>query len=98
MEFIASFETQKIFSSSSHFLRIGEEIVIDLIYAFLLFKFKPARFLSYGWISDAFVDFISVFIWVLLSFTPIQLITSNPYMGFFLREIFFSYLVFYSIN
>ena len=40
------------------------------------------------------IDFISVFVWVLIGFTPIQLVTSNPYLRFFLREIFFSYLVF----
>jgi len=94
IDFIASFETREIFSSSFPFLGIGQEILIGLVYTFLWFKFNPAKFLSYGWISDAFIDFISVFIWVLIGFTPFQLITSNVYLGFFLREILFSYLVF----
>ena len=94
IDYIASFETQQIFSSSFPLLGICEEIIIGLIYAFLWFKFRPARFLSYGWISDAMIDFISVFVWVLIGFTPIQLITTNPYARFFLREIFFSYLIF----
>ena len=94
VDFIASFETQKIFSSSFPFLGIGEEIIIGLVYVFLWYNFSSTRFLVYGWITDALIDFISVFVWVLIGFTPIQLVTSNPYLRFFLREIFFSYLVF----
>ena len=94
IDFIASFETREIFSSNFPFIGIGQEILIGLIYAFLWFKFDFARFLSYGWITDAFIDFISVFLWVLIGFTPFQLITQNVYIGFFLREIFFSYLIF----
>ena len=94
IDYIASFETQKIFSSAFPFLGVGEEIIIGLVYAFLWFKFSPARFLAYGWITDALIDFVSVFSWVLFGFTPIQLITTNPYVRFFLREVLFSYLVF----
>src|SRR3989344_7657582 len=94
VDFIASFETQKIFSSSFPFLGIGEEILIGIAFTFLWFKLRPAKFFAYGWISDAMIDFISVFVWVLIGFTPIQLVTTNPYARFFLREIFFSYLIF----
>ena len=94
IDYIASFETQKIFSSSFPFLGIGEEIIIGLVYVFLWYNFSSTRFLAYGWITDALIDFISVFVWVLIGSTPIQLVTSNPYLRFFLREIFFSYLVF----
>lgn len=94
IDYIASFETREIFSSSFPFLGVGEEIVIGLVYVFLWYKFSFTKFLAYGWITDALIDFISVFSWVLIGFTPIQLITSNPYVRFFLREIFFSYLVF----
>ena len=94
IDYIASFETQQIFSSSFPFLGIGEEIIIGLIYIFLWFKFSSSRFLTYGWITDALIDFISVFSWALFSFTPIQLITTNPYVRFFLREILFGYLIF----
>tara|TARA_Y100000034_G_scaffold129475_1_gene186016 strand:+ start:3858 stop:4367 length:510 start_codon:yes stop_codon:yes gene_type:complete len=94
IDYIASFETQQIFSSSFPFLGFGQEIIIGLIYVFLWYKFKPTRFLTYGWITDALIDFISVFVWVFVGFTPIQLITTNPYVRFFLREILFSYLIF----
>src|SRR3989344_6028980 len=67
IDYIASFETQQIFSSSFPFLGICEEIIIGLIYAFLWFKFRPARFLSYGWISDAMIFFIYLIFGILFA-------------------------------
>jgi len=92
IDYIASFETQQIFSSSFPYLGIGEEILIGIV--FTLFWFGNIRFLAYGWIADALIDFISVFIWSLTGFTPIQALTSDPNIRFFFREVFFSYLVF----
>ena len=91
--FIISFETAKLYSTNLWFLAFLEEAVIGLVFAFLWFKVKPLRFLSYGWISDAFLDYCVTLFWLIVGKTPFQLLNLNPLIDFILREIFFPYLV-----
>ncbi|MBI2667986.1 hypothetical protein HYX17_04440 [Candidatus Woesearchaeota archaeon] len=90
--FIVSFETVKIYNTFP-FLGVLEEIIIGIIFTFFWFKFIRLRFFAYGWISDALIDFISVFSWILIGFTPLQLLGFNNITEFLFREIILSYLV-----
>jgi len=90
--FIVSFETIKIYNTFP-FLGVLEEIIIGIIFTFFWFKFIRLRFFAYGWISDALIDYISVLFWIILGYTPLQLLGFNNITEFLFREIILSYLV-----
>ncbi len=91
VDFIASFETKAIYSSNVFFTGVLEEVAIGLVFAFFWFKFRKLKFFSYGWVSDALIDFIFVGIWFLVGGTPLQLLGLGDVPRFILREIVFSY-------
>jgi hypothetical protein len=91
--FIASFETQAIISSNLFYLGILEEIGLTLLFVFLWFSFKRARFLTYGFVFDAFFDYISVAVWVIFGATPLQMLGLAIQARFILRELLFSYVL-----
>lgn len=90
-DFITSFETKAIYSSNMFLLGALEEIIIGLFFIILWFSYDKAKFLGYGWIGDAFVDFIFVGTWFLIGQTPLQLLGLNNILSFTLREVIFSY-------
>jgi hypothetical protein len=91
--FIASFETQSIFSSFTFpWLGLGEEILIGLLYTSLYFLFPFLRFLAYGWIGDALIDFLSVFSFLIFGITPLAALGFGSVLHFVLREIVLGYL------
>jgi len=92
-DFIVSFETQMIHSSNLFYLGVLEEIGLVLVFIFLWFCFKRARFLTYGIIFDAFFDYISVVAWLTFGATPLQMLGLTLEVRFLLREIFFSYVI-----
>ncbi len=92
IDFIVSFETIQIYNIFP-FLGILEEVIIGIIFTFFWFKFIRLRFFAYGWISDALIDYISVLSWVLIGFTPLQLLGLNNIIRFFIREVVLSYLI-----
>lgn len=91
-DFIASFETKVIFESFP-FLGIIEEIIIGLVFVFIWFYFKKLRFFSYGWIHDALFDYISVVIWLIFGFTPLQFLGMGIVARFLVREILIPYVI-----
>ena len=91
--FIVSFETVQIYNSFP-FLGVLEEIIIGIVFTFFWFKFIRLRFFSYGWVSDALIDFISVLSWIIIGYTPLQLLGFNNMTEFLFREIILSYFVF----
>lgn len=91
--FIVSFETVKIYNTFP-FLGILEEIIIGIVFTFFWFKFIRLRFFAYGWVSDALIDYISVLVWIIIGYTPLQLLGFNNIFEFLFREIILSYLVF----
>src|SRR3989344_7774077 len=91
--FIASFETQSIYSSFAFpWLGLGEEVLIGLLYTSLYFLFPLSRFLAYGWIGDALIDFLSVFSFLVFGITPLAALGFGPILHFVLREIVLGYL------
>ncbi len=90
-DFITSFETKAIYGSNMFLLGVLEEVIIGLFFVLLWFSYDKARFLGYGWIGDAFIDFIFVGTWFLLGQTPLQLLGLNNVISFILREVVFSY-------
>tara|TARA_Y100000310_G_scaffold246869_1_gene252300 strand:- start:4010 stop:4531 length:522 start_codon:yes stop_codon:yes gene_type:complete len=93
VNFIASYETVAIYNTFP-FLGVIEEIIIGIVFAFFWFKFIRLRFFSYGWITDAVIDYISVIVWFFTGLTPLMLLGLNHISRFILREIVFSYLIF----
>src|SRR3989344_7753563 len=92
VDFIVSFETIKIYQTFP-FFGVLEEIIIGIIFTFFWFKFIRLRFFSYGWISDALIDYISVASCILIGYTPLQLLGLDSVARFIIREIILSYLV-----
>lgn len=90
--FIDSFETAKIYTTIP-FLGVLEEIIIGLVITLFWFKFSKLKFLAYGWITDALIDYIFVISWFFIGLTPLQLIGLGSVSRFFIREIALSYLV-----
>ena len=93
LDFIDSFETIAIYNSFP-FLGIIEEIIIGIVFSYLYFKYRRLRFLSYGWITDALIDYIFVVSWFLFSLTPLQFLGFNQITRFVVREILLSYVIF----
>ncbi len=89
--FIASFETQAIFSSNMLWLGVGEEIIIGVLYVLLWFSWDKFKLLGYGWIGDAFIDFIFVGSWFVFGSTPLQMLRLGSVARFALREVVLSY-------
>jgi len=93
LAFIASFETQSIYASFAFpWLGLGEEILIGLLYTSLYFLFPFSRFLAYGWIGDALIDFLSVFFFLLFGITPLAALGFGPILHFVLREMVLGYV------
>ena len=90
-DFITSFETKAIYGSNIFLLGVAEEVIIGLAFVVLWFSYDKLKFLGYGWIGDAFIDFIFVGTWFLIGQTPLQLLGLNDTISFILREIVFSY-------
>ncbi len=91
--FIASFETQSIYSSFAFpWLGFGEEVLIGVLYTTLYFLFPISRFLAYGWVGDAFIDFLSVFSFLVFGMTPLAALGFGPMLHFILREIVLGYV------
>ena len=93
-DFIVSFETKAIYTLPSFpYLGIIEELIIGLIFALLWFKFRRLKFLSYAWVTDALFDYISVFIFILVGATPLQLLGLPVIIRFLLREVILFYVI-----
>ena len=91
--FITSFETKAIYTMGFPYFGIIEELVIGIVFTYFWFNFKNLRFFAYGWIADAFIDYIFVFSWVLYGFTPLQMLNIPIGIDFILRELVLSYLI-----
>ncbi|MBU2633873.1 MAG: hypothetical protein KJ674_01370 [Nanoarchaeota archaeon] len=92
-EFITSFETKAIYALGFPYIGVLEEVIIGIVFTFFWFNFRYLRFFAYGWIADAFIDFIFVFSWVLYGVTPLQIFGLPIGIEFVLRELIFSYLI-----
>lgn len=92
--FIDSPETQLIFQAHFPYLGILEEIVIAIVFSFFWFKYARLRFFAYGWISDAFIDYLFVILWFMFGATPLQVFGLSSFTRFFMREGVISYIIF----
>lgn len=89
--FILSPETQSMYSTGAVMSGFIEEMIIGLVFAVFWFKFRRLRWFAYGWIGDAFIDFIYVFVW--FNFGIVLFAGLNYWTQFFLRELFLSYIM-----
>src|SRR3989344_1502089 len=83
--FISSFETKAIYGTNFLFFGVIEEIIIGIVFTYFWFNYKNLRFFAYGWIADAFIDYIFVFTWVLYGATPLQMLNVPIVLDFILR-------------
>jgi len=91
--FIDSFETKSIYNLGFPIIGFIEELFIGSIFIFLWFKTDKLHFLTYGWIADAFFDILSVFIFVLIGVTPLQIIFEDIKIRFGIREFLLPYFI-----
>ena len=92
--FIASFETQVIFSLGTFpWIGIGQEILIGVVYTALFFFRRPTQLFAYGWIGDAFIDFVMVACFILFGTTPLLALGLGPIARFVVREVVLGYLL-----
>jgi len=93
-DFIISFETVKLYSTPFWYIAFIQEIIIGIVFAILWFHVKPLKFLSYGWVSDAFLDAVVVLFWVIVGSTPFQLLGLGINSDFIIREFILPYIIF----
>jgi len=92
LDFIVSFETVAIYESFP-FLGVIEEFMFGAVYSFFWFNFSRLRFFAYGWITDAFFDFVSVLVWMFFGLTPLQMLGLGVVVRFLLREVLLFYFI-----
>ena len=93
-DFIASYETIQFYALGFPYVGVIEEVLIGLVFVSFWIMSSKLRFFAYGWLFDAFFDFVSVFVWSLTGATPLQALGLNHQARFFVREILFSYMIF----
>jgi len=92
--FIDSPETRLIFKANFPYLGILEEMIIAMVFTFLWFNYLNLRFFAYGWLADAFFDFVFVLLWLIYGSTPLQMIGFSSFARFLIREGAMPYLIF----
>ena len=92
-DFIISGETVKIYSSGKFIFGVLEEILIGIVFSLVWFKFNRLKFLSYGWISDAAFDFLSVLTYFIFGAPILTLLGFNNTWHFLLRELILFYVI-----
>jgi len=92
-DFIISGETIRIYGSGKFIFGALEEILIGIIFSLLWFKFDRLKFLSYGWISDAAFDFLSVLTYFIFGAPILSLLGLNNTWHFLLRELILFYII-----